>query len=117
MTQYLIKLLISSSIIVIVSEIAKKNTFLGGLITSIPLVSVLAILWLYIDTKDVEKVSDLSISIFWLVIPSLALFISLPILLKQNFNFYTSIILSILITIFFYWITISLLKIFGIRLS
>ena len=116
MTQYLIKLLISSSVIVIVSEIAKKNTFLGGLITSIPLVSVLAILWLYIETKDIEKVSNLSISIFWLVIPSLALFINLPILLKHNFNFYTSIILSILITICFYWITISLLKIFGIRL-
>ncbi len=116
MIQYLIKLLISSGIIVIVSEISKKNTFLGGIITSIPLVSVLAILWLYIETKDIEKVSNLSNSILWLVIPSLSLFISLPILLKQNFNFYTSICISILITMASYLIIIYLLKTFGIKL-
>ena len=83
MLQTLIKLLISSGIIVLVSEIAKKNTYLGGLIASIPLISVLAIVWLYVDTKDVENVSALSTSIFWLVIPSLALFIALPILHSQ----------------------------------
>jgi len=116
MIQYIIKLLISSGIIVIVSEISKKNTFLGGIITSIPLISVLAILWLYIETKDIEKVSNLSISILWLVIPSLSLFISLPILLKQNFNFYISIFISILITMTSYLIIIYLLKIFGIKL-
>jgi len=114
--QTLIKLLISSGIIVLVSEIAKKNTYLGGLIASIPLISVLAIVWLYVDTKDVENVSVLSTSILWLVIPSLALFIALPILLKSGVNFYTSMGISILITMGCYWLMILALGKFGIKL-
>ncbi len=116
MLQTLIKLLISSGIIVLVSEIAKKNTYLGGLIASIPLISVLAIVWLYVDTKDVENVSALSTSILWLVIPSLALFIALPILLKSGVNFYTSMGISILITMGCYWLMILALGKFGIKL-
>lgn len=116
MLQTLIKLLISSGIIVLVSEIAKKNTYLGGLIASIPLISVLAIVWLYVDTKDVENVSVLSTSILWLVIPSLALFIALPILLKSGVNFYTSMGISILITMGCYWLMILALGKFGIKL-
>ena len=99
MIQYIIKLLISSGIIVIVSEISKKNTFLGGIITSIPLVSVLAILWLYIETKDIEKVSNLSISILWLVIPSMVLFVALPFLLRRGWEFEYAMGVGILLTI------------------
>ena len=90
MLQTIIKLLLSSGIIVIVSEIAKKNTLIGGLIASIPLVSVMAMVWLYIDTKDIENINALSKSILWMVVPSLALFISLPVLLKSGVNFYIS---------------------------
>ena len=60
MIQIIIKLFLSSGIIIIVSEIAKKNTFLGGLIASIPIISVLSIIWLYIDTKDIQKIETLS---------------------------------------------------------
>ena len=64
MMQMIIKILISSGIIVLVSEIAKKNTFFRGLVASIPLISVLSMLWLYIDSKDIEKIKNLSTSIF-----------------------------------------------------
>ena len=94
MLQTVIKLLISSGIIVLVSEIAKKDTYLGGLIASIPLVSVLSLIWLYIDTKDIESVRNLSNSILWMVIPSITLFISLPILLRSGIGFYLSIFLT-----------------------
>jgi hypothetical protein len=116
MIQIIIKILLSSGIIVLVSEIAKKNSFLGGLIASIPLVSILAMIWLYLDTKNVETVSALSTSILWLVIPSLALFISLPILLKSGIDFYMSLGISILITMGCYWVTILLLGKMGITL-
>jgi|TARA_B100000809_G_C14812099_1_gene414235 hypothetical protein len=116
MIQIIIKILLSSGIIVLVSEIAKKNSFLGGLIASIPLVSILAMIWLYLDTKNVETVSALSTSILWLVIPSLALFISLPILLKSGIDFYMSLGISILITMGCYWVTILLLGKMGIKL-
>ena len=116
MLQTVIKLLLSSGIIVIVSEIAKKNTFIGGLIASIPLVSVMAMVWLYIDTKDIENINTLSKSILWMVVPSLALFISLPVLLKSGVNFYISMGISILVTMGCYWLTIAALTKFGIKL-
>src|SRR4051794_23451098 len=90
MTQYIIKLLISAALIVAVSEISKRNSFLGGLIASLPLTSFLAMLWLYRDTHEAAKVAALSRSIFWLVLPSLVFFLVLPILLAGSRNFYIS---------------------------
>ena len=116
MIQFLIKLLISSGIIIIVSEISKKDTLMGGIIVSIPLVSVLSMVWLYLETKNVENVSALSTSILWLIIPSLTLFIVLPILIKSGINFFISMGISILITMGCYWIMIIILGRFGIEL-
>jgi len=99
MAYYLVKIITTTILIVVISEIAKRSSFVGAILASIPLVSVLAMIWLYIDTKDVSKISALSTSVFWLVIPSLALFVSLPVLLKQGVNFYLSMGISIAITI------------------
>ncbi len=107
---YLIKILISSLLIVAISELSKRNSVLGAILASIPLVSVLAFIWLYIDTGNVEKISKLSYSIFWLVIPSLILFISLPIFLKYEINFYISLLYSIILTVIGYYFMIMLLE-------
>lgn len=116
MIYYILKIVITTCLIVLISEIAKRSSFIGAILASIPLVSVLAMIWLYIDTKDIEKISSLATSIFWLVIPSLALFVSLPVLLKQGLNFYLSISISIMITIGCYWIMVYALNHFGIKI-
>lgn len=90
MFYYTIKILLSSIIIVAVSEIAKRSSLLGALLASLPLTSLLAIVWLYLDTGDVEKVANLSSDIFWLVLPSLALFVVLPLLIKMGWGFWLS---------------------------
>jgi len=113
---YLIKILVTTALIVLISEIAKRSSLLGAILASVPLVSVLAMIWLYIDTKDPAKVSALASSVFWLVLPSLALFIALPVLLKQGVNFYLSLGISIGLTIGCYWLMISALGHFGIKL-
>ncbi|MCI0507155.1 MAG: DUF3147 family protein [Gammaproteobacteria bacterium] len=113
---YTLKIVISTILIVVISEIAKRSSLIGAILASIPLVSVLAMVWLYIDTKDADKISALSTSIFWLVLPSLLLFIVLPLLLKQGLNFYLSISISITVTAFSYWIMISILNFFGVKL-
>ena len=110
MTQYIIKLAISAAVLVAVSEISKRSSFLGGLLASLPLTSFLAMLWLYHDTKDAAKVASLSISIFWLVLPSLVFFIALPALLKTNLNFYASFSVSALIMIGCYGLMLLLLR-------
>ena len=117
MTGYLvIKLIFTSIIVLLVSEISKQNSFLGSILASIPLISVLAMIWLYIDTKDISKVIDLSRGIFWLVIPSLTLFIIFPILLKFGINFYVSLSISIGATFVSYYFIVMVLNEFGIKL-
>lgn len=116
MGYYITKIAITTILIVLISEIAKRSSFIGAILASIPLVSVLAMLWLYIDTKDVSKVSALSSSVFWLVLPSLTLFIALPLLLKNGFDFYVSMSVSLGLTVFSYWLMILVLGHFGIKL-
>ena len=116
MIYYLAKIAITTALIVAISEIAKRSSFFGALLASIPLVSVLAMIWLYVDTKDVEKVSALATSIFWLVLPSMVLLIALPLLLKQGLHFYTSLSLSIGFTIGAYWVMVAVLNHYGIKL-
>lgn len=116
MVYYLIKIAVTTVLIVAISEIAKRSSFAGALLASIPLISVLAMFWLYIDTRDITKVSALASSIFWLVLPSLALFVTLPLLLKQGLHFYLSIGLSIGLTVGCYWLMITVLNYYGIKL-
>ena len=116
MTYYLVKIAITTLLIVMIAEIAKRSSFAGALLASVPLISVLAMIWLYVDTKDVAKVSALATSVFWLVLPSLALFVTLPVLLRQGLNFYMSMSISIGITLGCYFLMISLLNHFGVKL-
>lgn len=113
---YLIKIFVTTFLIVAISELSKRSSLIGAILASVPLVSVLAMLWLYIDTKDIEKVSILSSSIFWLVLPSLILFIILPLLLKNGWSFYPSIAVAIGATVVSYFAMVSALNYFGVKL-
>lgn len=116
MIYYFIKTLITALIIVIVSEVAKKSSFFGALIISIPLTSLLAFIWLYFDTKDYQKVIDLSYGTILLSVPSFAFFIILPILLKMKQNFAISILISVISTSIIYLIFLFILKKMGINI-
>ena len=111
----IIKIFISVIIVFFVSEVSKHNSFLGGLLASIPIVSVLSLLWLYQETQNIDKIISLSHNILILVIPSLILFITLPYFLKSNFNFYLSMLYACLLMIFCYYIVSQLLKYFNIN--
>jgi len=116
MIYYATKILVTTVLVVLIAEIAKRSSFAGALLASIPLVSVLAMVWLYIDTKDVTKVSALSTSVFWLVLPSLVLFVILPLLLHRGMNFYLSLGVAIAITVASYAALIVAAGRFGLRL-
>jgi hypothetical protein len=116
MTYYIVKIVITTVLIVAIAEISKRSSFAGAILASIPIISVLAMTWLYVESKDVTKVAELSTSVFWLFIPSLALFLSLPVLLKQGVNFYLSLSISIMLTVACYWFMISVLNHYEIDL-
>jgi F0F1-type ATP synthase assembly protein I len=111
-----LKVVISALIILAVSELSKRSSFIGGLLASLPLVSLLAMIWLYRETHDAAKVAALSISIFWLVLPSLVLFVILPILLKRQIPFYPALGLSILGMLAVYALMIFVLNKAGVKL-
>ena len=113
MTYYFIKTIITALIIVVVSEVAKRSTLLGALIISIPLTSLLAFVWLYFDTKDYQKVIELSYSTLVMSVPSFVFFIVLPILLKFKQNFVFSLIVSIISTAIAYAIFMFIIKKFN----
>ena len=111
-----IKVLLTSVLVVAVSETAKRSALFGALIASVPLTSVLAMVWLYVDTGDTEKIARLSNGVFWLVLPSLVLFVSLPVLLRAGIGFYPSLGASIALTVGAYFAMLYILGLAGVEI-
>lgn len=111
-----VKTMISAIIIVAVSEISKKSSLFGAILASLPLVSYLGMIWLYIDTNSKTQVSQLSQNVFWMVLPSLSLFIVLPKLLNTDMNFYLALFLSTVFMVIIYFTMIMILQKFGIHI-
>ena len=116
MTYYITKIAVTTVLIVLISEISKRSTLIGAILASVPLVSVLAMIWLYVDTRDAAQVAELSRSILWLVLPSLILFLLLPVLLQRGLSFPVSLAASIGATIAGYYVTITGVRHFAVRL-
>src|SRR5687767_2312939 len=93
-----LKALLSGLIVAAASEVARRWPGIGGLIVSLPLVSLLAIIWLWRDTGDSERVAQLADGAFWFVLPSLPLFIVLPALLRSGIGFWISLTLGVAMT-------------------
>jgi hypothetical protein len=93
-----IKVAITAILIVAISEVGKRSSFLGAVLASIPLTSLLALTWLYLDTNEVEKPAQMSMDIFWAVIPSLVFFPAFSWLLKSGNSFSLALFLAIAIT-------------------
>ena len=116
MTYLIVKFVVSGVVVVAVSEIAKRSSVFGGLIAALPLTSVLAMTWLYRDTHDTERIASLATSIFWLVLPSLVLFVMLAALLKRQFSFYNALGVSTATMLACYAVMVFVLKELGIKL-
>lgn len=107
---YLVKVILSALIIVLVSEISKRSSLMGALLASLPLTSLLAILWIYIETKNTETIRALSLNVFWLVLPSLLFFLALPFFIKVKIPFFMSLFLSSSLTVAGYLIMVHVMK-------
>ena len=111
-----IKVVISAVIIVAISEIAKRSSAFAALIASLPLTSLMAFVWLRLESTPSEEIALLSAQIFWLVIPSLAFFLVFPWLLRYGLNFWASLGLSVSATACCYLLLLPLLRKIGIGL-
>jgi hypothetical protein len=111
-----IKALISGAIIAAVSEIAKRSPGIGALVASLPLVSVLGMIWLWRDKPDAANMAAHAGATFWFVLPSLPMFLLIPALLGRGWSFWSALAAGCLLTIALYLVMTWAGPRFGLRL-
>lgn len=109
------KYLITAGLVVFISEVTKRSDKLGGFIAALPLVTVLTLIWLYVENQSEEKISNHAYYTFWYVIPTLPMFISIPFLLPK-LRFWLTMLASIVITVICFGLFAFVMKQFGVEL-
>lgn len=109
MGYFIFKTLITAVVIAGVSEISKRFTFLASILAALPLTSILIFMWMYLEQNDVQKISTMSLEIFFLVIPSLVFFLILPLLLKRM-EFFSALAIDMALTFGIYVVYLKVLK-------
>jgi len=116
MLYLLIKAALSGVVIAIASEVARRWPGWGALIVSLPLVSVLAMIWLWRDTHDPVRMAAHSEATFWFVLPSLPMFLLIPLLLRQGASFWTALLTGCALTVALYLAMVQAAPKFGLKL-
>lgn len=116
MSYYVVKVLVTVGVVVAASEIARKESFWASLLLSLPLTSLLALSWLSFETGDVGRVAALSRGIFWMTLPSLVLFLLVPLLLRLQVGLWASLALGSAATMLGYAFTLRVLAAAGVEI-
>jgi hypothetical protein len=109
------KYLITAAVVVLVSEAAKRSDRLGGLFAALPLVTVLALIWLYVERQPQTKIANHAWYTFWYVVPTLPMFLAFPVLLPR-LGFWPTLLACVVITVVCFWLFALLVRRFGIEL-
>jgi len=115
MTWIITKYLLTAGMVVFVSEVAKRNDRLGGLIAALPLMTLLTLTWLYIENQPEEKIANHVYYTFWYVIPTLPIFLLFPYLLPK-IGFWLTMGASVVVTVICFGLFALLMKNFGVEL-
>ncbi len=115
MTYVMIKYLITAAVVVLVSEFAKANDKLGALVAALPLITVLTLIWLYIEQQPALKIANHAYYTFWYVLPTLPMFLLFPYLLPK-LGFWPTLISCIIFTLVVFYLYAVAIKRFGIHL-
>ena len=111
-----IKAALSGILVAIISEVAKRYPGFGGLIASLPLVSVLGMIWLWRDKPDAANMASHAEATFWFVLPSLPMFLLIPAMLRNGFGFWVSLAAGCVLTIALYALMVWAGPRLGLRL-
>ena len=116
MLYLIVKALISGILIAVASEVARRWPGWGALIVALPLVSILAMLWLWRDTHDPVRMAAHVEATFWFVIPSLPMFLLIPAMLRQGHDFWVALAAGCALTVGLYLAMVWVGPRFGLRL-
>ena len=115
MTWLIAKYFITAAVVVLVSEAAKRSDKLGGLIAALLLVTVLTLIWLYVEKQPTEKIANHAWYTFWYVVPTLPMFLAFPLLLPR-LGFWLTLLACVAITIISFGLFAVVVRPFGIDL-
>jgi len=116
MTWIISKYFLTAAVVVLVSELAKRSDRLGGLVAALPIVTVLTLIWLYVEKQPPEKIANHAWYTFWYVLPTLPMFLAFPTLLPK-FGFWWTLLLCVGITMVCFAAFAFVLRHFGIELT
>lgn len=111
-----IKAAVSGILVAIISEVAKRYPGIGGLIASLPLVSVLSMIWLWRDRPDAANMAAHAEATFWFVLPSLPMFLVIPVMLRHGYAFWLALLAGCVLTVVLYSLMLWAGPRFGLRL-
>ncbi|HXF17572.1 MAG TPA: DUF3147 family protein [Burkholderiales bacterium] len=109
------KYFLTAAVVVVVSEVAKRSDKLGGFVAALPLVTVIALIWLYVERQPTEKIANHAWYTFWYVVPTLPMFLAFPVLLPR-LGFWPSLLACVVITTVCFGLFALTLRRFGINL-
>ena len=115
MNWLLTKYFLTAGVVVLASEFAKRSDRLGGLIGALPIITTLALVWLYLEGQSEEKIANHAWYTFWYVLPTLPMFLAFPVLLSR-FGFWIAMLLSVVLTVLSFGILALIVRRFGIEL-
>ncbi|MBP8231704.1 MAG: DUF3147 family protein [Rhizorhabdus sp.] len=116
MTAFAVRALLSGLIVALIAMVARRNPAAGALIASLPLTSILGMIWLWHDTGDRHRLADHAEATFWYVIPSLPMFLAIPAMLRHGMGFWSALLAGCALTMLLYLLTIYVAARFGVRL-
>ena len=112
----IVKYAVTAAVIVTVSEIAKRSDRIGALIASLPLVTVMVMIWLHVEKAETAKIANHAYYTFWYVLPTLPMFLLVPWMLNEGVNFWLALLAGCLLTIVCFALAAVLLKRWNISL-
>ena len=116
MWQLVLKAVIAGVMITAISEIGRRLPAAAAIVASLPLISVLGMIFLWHARPDPENMAVHAQATFWYVLPSLPMFLLIPVLLRAGTPFWASLVLGCALTVILYLLMMHFGPKLGLRL-
>jgi hypothetical protein len=111
-----VKLFITAFVILVVTKVQLVNDRLSALLIALPFTSLVAMVWMQAEKQGTQRIANHSEGTFWFVLPSLPMFLILPWMLRHGWGFWAALGVNCLLTVGFFWLTVVILRRFGLNL-
>lgn len=112
----LVKIVVNVGLITGITEIVKRNLVAAALLGALPIVSIISMIWMHVEGRELDKIADYSTATFWLVLPTMPMFLVFPALVRAGAGFWAAMAISVVSMLILYGLLVLLLRAFGVVL-